>query len=352
MKYLCFNTVKLLAFHLFILGSFWCKSQVYGESIDFFTSKNGLSNNSILSLHQDKEGFLWVGTYNGLCRYDGKEFKHYKTSFAGSNTGWAQTIDVIKEDIEGNIWVGTRGSLVAKLNRQTGKWYQYLFENDIITDISFDAKNNVWVSTTGGTLYQFKQDSFIKKVVFPKTIHQVYPFDENSLIICSYEQLYKYSVKRNTYSIYHREIATNIVDRVTVRNNYAFYFNTNQSITTKSLTTGIVKNLSYYNFNNVKNVQGYTSNHHLLFEASGVIYEMDSSASILSEINLTRLQTGLKGQAFTALLGDRSGLIWVGTNSGLFKIDRKKLAFINYTSNSNIKHNYIRALTSKKIVFG
>ena len=56
-------------------------AQTYWDNIDFYTTKDGLPNNSILSLHQDRKGFLWIGTFNGLCRYDGREFKTYTDAF-------------------------------------------------------------------------------------------------------------------------------------------------------------------------------------------------------------------------------------------------------------------------------
>lgn len=337
----------VIAFTLFfrITG----KAQLYNDGIDFFTAKNGLPNSSVLSLYQDKKGFLWIGTYNGLCRYDGSEFKHYKTKFTSYNTGWLQSIDVIKEDALGNIWIGTRGSVVAKLNIQTGKWQQYPIERVAIKDIAFDKQNKVWVGGSDGALYCLKQDSLVRKTQFPVAIDQVSYFDEDHLIISTHQQLYKYNTRKNTTTYYKNKVNNDFIDRALVINKTAYYFNSNKRL---SVISSSEKTSDFYNFNCVKNASGTSPKNHILFEAGGTIYEMDSNATIVNTTSLTPLHTSLNGQAFTAILGDKSGLIWVGTNSGLFKIDRKKLAFINYTTNSsderNIKHSYIRALTADK----
>jgi ligand-binding sensor domain-containing protein len=93
------------------------RAQGYWESIDLYTTKNGLPNNSILSILQDKRGFLWLGTYNGLCRYDGSEF----ISFSGGSdeTPLINSIQSISQDTSGNIWVATRTGMIAMLEYET-----------------------------------------------------------------------------------------------------------------------------------------------------------------------------------------------------------------------------------------
>src|ERR1700748_1973730 len=116
MKYILF----LIAF-LTIAGS---KQYTYGQRIDIqtdsrlnsdllftrFTSKDGLPDNRIRSVFQDKKGFLWIGTMNGISRYDGYTFKkYYNTKDSNSISGsWAH---VICEDNAQNIWIGTLNGL-------------------------------------------------------------------------------------------------------------------------------------------------------------------------------------------------------------------------------------------------
>lgn len=61
---------------------------MYGQNIAFnhLTVEHGLSNNSILSIVQDRQGFMWYGTNNGLNRYDGHRFRVYKTNRSDSSS--------------------------------------------------------------------------------------------------------------------------------------------------------------------------------------------------------------------------------------------------------------------------
>src|SRR5687768_17582299 len=68
----------------------------------------GLSNNSVRCIYQDRRGFMWFGTYDGLNRYDGYSFKVFRNNFKNATSlinNWINTID---EDSDGNLWVGTR----------------------------------------------------------------------------------------------------------------------------------------------------------------------------------------------------------------------------------------------------
>ena len=106
--------------------SFWlsaaniCHSQ---DNLRFehFTSENGLSENFVYTVYQDKKGFLWVGTHDGLNRYDGYGFKKFRHDPADSNSLPDNTIYSICEDKQGNIWMGTNAGL-CKYDPSTGRF--------------------------------------------------------------------------------------------------------------------------------------------------------------------------------------------------------------------------------------
>ena len=106
--------------------SFWlsaaniCHSQ---DNLRFehFTSENGLSENFVYTIYQDKKGFLWIGTHDGLNRYDGYGFKKFRHDPADSNSLPDNTIYSICEDRLGNIWMGTNAGL-CKYDPSTGRF--------------------------------------------------------------------------------------------------------------------------------------------------------------------------------------------------------------------------------------
>ena len=67
----------------------------------------GLSNEHVTSIFQDSKGYIWIGTKDGLNRYDGERIKIYNCSFKNKNTLSSTYITDKKEDYDGNIWIGT-----------------------------------------------------------------------------------------------------------------------------------------------------------------------------------------------------------------------------------------------------
>ncbi len=78
--------------------------------IKHYTLEDGLSQASINSLLQDRAGFVWVGTQDGLNKFDGRSFEVFKFSASDSTSVSGQFIEKIFEDTTGKIWVGTLGN--------------------------------------------------------------------------------------------------------------------------------------------------------------------------------------------------------------------------------------------------
>jgi signal transduction histidine kinase/ligand-binding sensor domain-containing protein len=114
---------KYKLFRLLITGSILsCSIHLAAQDdlrFEHFTSENGLSENFVYTVYQDKKGFLWIGTHDGLNRYDGYGFKKFRHDPADSNSLPDNTIYSICEDGQGNIWMGTNAGL-CKYNPSTG----------------------------------------------------------------------------------------------------------------------------------------------------------------------------------------------------------------------------------------
>ena len=88
---------------------------------DHFTSENGLTENVVYVVFQDSKGFLWIGTHDGLNRYDGYEFKKFRHNPADNNSLPDNTIKSICEDGQGNLWLVTNAG-VCRFNPLAGKF--------------------------------------------------------------------------------------------------------------------------------------------------------------------------------------------------------------------------------------
>ena len=160
---------------MFLSGNIFCqKSSLRFQHI---ASEDGLSQEHILCMMQDSEGYIWIGTYDGLNRYNGYSFDNY---FANDNDSNSLTINVVYslfEDRDGNIWCGTWG--VDIYNRITGKFSHITAlkgENSIsageVPAICQDDSGNIWLATQGGGInkvdYKTRKVSYIKAADTPQ----------------------------------------------------------------------------------------------------------------------------------------------------------------------------------------
>lgn len=154
--------LKIIIIKAIFLFTLISANVLYSQSINFknFTTKDGLSNNKVIAVLQDKTGFLWFGTEDGLNRFDGYEFKVYRNDSKNSNSISSNNIWSLFEDSEGNIWIGTKS---GELNRYDVK--KDVFEHwDIkskdykensINEIYRDKGGTLWIGTYQSGLYRF-----------------------------------------------------------------------------------------------------------------------------------------------------------------------------------------------------
>ncbi|RKE57128.1 two-component regulator propeller domain-containing protein [Sphingobacterium detergens] len=125
----------------------------------------GLSQSTVFSIAQDVLGFIWVGTQDGLNRYDGKTFRIYKPLKDDKSSISSYYIFSLFVDKGGKLWVGGNGGLSLynantdsfknyTLHPKPGEWY--------VTNIIQDQQGGIWSSTNTGEIYKYdlKNDTF------------------------------------------------------------------------------------------------------------------------------------------------------------------------------------------------
>ena len=86
-------------------------------NFDIISQNNGLSQNTVYTIIQDKYGFMWFGTNNGLNRYDGYDFTNFLPDNSDTNSISNNIIHSIIEDKEGYLWVGRLGLRFSEQGR-------------------------------------------------------------------------------------------------------------------------------------------------------------------------------------------------------------------------------------------
>lgn len=142
----------------------------YFETIDI---SQGLSQNSVMTIAKDSQGFMWFGTEDGLNRYDGRNFKQFRHNSLDTTTINSNTILSSLVDRTGNLWIGTFVSGLNKYVHSTETFMHYphdpqdslsLGEGSIYA-IHEDFKGYLWIGTSGGGLFRLNPNTGISTSV-------------------------------------------------------------------------------------------------------------------------------------------------------------------------------------------
>lgn len=147
---------------LLMLG-FFCsclQAQKKDYLIERISIEQGLSQSVVNTIYQDKKGYLWFGTQDGLNRFDGYSYTVYRNEPGNPNSLSNNTVQALFEDTDGNMWIGTLGGL-NKLSNQKITVYTHIasdsqsLSDQFITSLCGDSAGNIWIGTQEGGLNMF-----------------------------------------------------------------------------------------------------------------------------------------------------------------------------------------------------
>jgi ligand-binding sensor domain-containing protein/two-component sensor histidine kinase len=124
-------------------------------------TEEGLPQNSVNAVLQSRDGYIWIGTQEGLARFDGSFFKIYNMNSVPEMI--SQLILCVTEDMENALWVGTFGGGLYRLKDNV--LTSYLSPEKLpaknIRCLFIDGHNALWIGTEGEGLWYFENDSFL-----------------------------------------------------------------------------------------------------------------------------------------------------------------------------------------------
>ncbi|MGL4878889.1 ligand-binding sensor domain-containing protein, partial [Paraclostridium dentum] len=273
------------------------------------TIEDGLSQSSVNTLYQDTNGYMWIGTNDGLNRYNGYDFKVYSYNDKDKNSISNNFIIDVTEDNSGNIWVGTANGL-SKINLKTGNINNYLDRNDNgnllhynIRDILVTKDNRIIVATSNGlNLYDKENDKF-KRVLSSENqltnqmINSLTEDEKGNIWIGTDKGLDKYDAN--------------------FKNRLEFYQNKGKNSISESSINKV-----YYE---KENIWLGTSN-------SGLIKINISNNEITRYSNNLDNKNSLPGNRVNDIMKDSRGNLWICTNQGLAKYNYNADNFITYSN--------------------
>ncbi|MFT4927218.1 MAG: signal transduction histidine kinase/ligand-binding sensor domain-containing protein [Phenylobacterium sp.] len=155
--------MRLVSLFLLLLTSLVAAASAPTVRFDPLTVKDGLSQISVEATIQDSKGFLWFATHDGLNRYDGYQFKHFRHDPEDITSLSDSDIRVIYEDTKGTLWIGTKSGGLNKFDRKRQRFTRFVSDHNDpnslshnqVTAIVEDKQGLLWIGTLGGGLNQY-----------------------------------------------------------------------------------------------------------------------------------------------------------------------------------------------------
>ncbi|NOQ23948.1 MAG: hypothetical protein GQ564_01180 [Bacteroidales bacterium] len=287
----------------------------YMTKFDRIDQKDGLSNNMCNVVYQDKYGFIWIGTQNGLNRFDGYKLVQYLHLPKDSLTISGNFISDICEDIYGNLWVSTHNGLNI-FNRKNESFTHYFksknknsLKDNHVRALHPDSSGNIWIETLDGTL---------------------------SKLDISIQKFYHYSHSKITQAFYkYHDIFEDKNNNIWIggRNLGPCYFNQ----TTESFT--YIKNDPFtIGKKRDKDVACYfiDNENDFWISATDGVYLFYPDKEYFEKF---------LGSSTYSIIQDKEGFIWFGSGSGAYRYDKKRNEMTHYVNDENninsISENHI-----------
>jgi signal transduction histidine kinase/ligand-binding sensor domain-containing protein/AraC-like DNA-binding protein len=345
-------TLHFAVFSAFLMAQ---PSTLSNRNIAFDQLPQGLNllQTSINCVLQDDDGFLWVGTWSGLIRYDG----YTSVVYHSENSPYklkSDKITTIYEDHNGYLWIGTQMEGLFRFDKTSEKFLQYKhnphdsksLSNNNVWCIREDHRGNLWVGTENGlnvfdeNLHGFKAfyndpnnsqsitsshivDIFLssKNEFFLATSHGLSMLTSNSKGDYTFEN-YLYGDISNSYNVHNYMVK---IAEGNFKGKSSIWICTLgglKKFENKKFTNFTIKNKpsSYNEFSSIQVVDGIQP-YILVGSMKGLNFFDPISNTFTKFLTKDSAGTNLSHSSIASLYFDRGGVLWVGTRKGINKYD-------------------------------
>tara|TARA_B110000902_G_scaffold89605_1_gene106501 strand:+ start:26397 stop:30302 length:3906 start_codon:yes stop_codon:yes gene_type:complete len=322
---------------LFLTPLFLMASSAFGQSeIRFrnYTISNGLSQSSVTCIIQDDLNSFWIGTQDGLNRYDGKTFE----IFTSSDTEGLESeyIRCAEKDTDGNLWFGTNNGL-TKYDIKRENFTTYTYKNGValqIEDIAVGKSGAIWVASTETGIYRFssKSKSFrsyrsvipskkTTNIHFAESGKLIVSTDDEGIYICDAQMMSAHQVKLKGKG----ELIPNInkiknhgFENVLLATNQGVYVLNIETFTAQKEHVFLAKDHRSLNASDAL----YDKKFGWVVSTTGNgLFVVDNDGSIENYTEDIFQKNTLLFDEVNVIFRDNSGIIWIGTQRGISTFD-------------------------------
>jgi len=313
----------------------------------------GLSNNSVRCIYQDQEGFMWFGTYDGLNRYDGYQFKIFRNNFKNDQSLINNWINAINEDPKGNLWIGTRqgACIYQKLSSGFSPLYYYSANNKInkivsvIRDIESDSYGNMFLATADMGIFFFPKGETIGhqiRLADTKSLQ----YDATSLKSTKDGKLWAFAANRGLYAYDYKTQKLHLKNATIKSANYLestdgyLWIGSNEGVFRFNIAfNSFDRNYNVankkLNYNSVAGITAGKENELWIATNGGGAVVLNTETNDVQFLSNTKEPNSLSSNAVYSIWIDAQSRKWIGTlRGGINVIDPNKERFQNIVSSA------------------
>ncbi|WP_162817824.1 hybrid sensor histidine kinase/response regulator transcription factor [Niabella yanshanensis] len=309
--------------------------------VKYLGSNQGLSNNSVKCIFQDSKGFVWFGTYDGLDRYDGYEFKILRNRINDSTSLPHNYISALNEDNDHNLWIGMGQGAVTynSFTNVVSPVYYYPHQSSqkhkvgiYINSIEKDSEGNIFLGTSGlSVLVRFKDQKEAVQIPLYNAdgSSNIYAFvqamyvdpQKRTWIFIAGSGLYRFNYKTRKLDLVNADIRNFYVNKIVADNAGNLWLGT---------STGLLKYITaanqvgaHYNTTNGRLSANYITalsmegNDRLWIGTDGGGVDiLNTKSGQINVANSANKPGGLTSESVLTIFIDKESRKWVGTNKG------------------------------------
>lgn len=371
---------------LIIITFFFLFKEGYSQNqFDSYNITEGLSQSMVYDICQDYKGYQWIGTQDGLNRFDGINFiifQNIQNDTTSLSNNWIYSIF---EDRNYNLWIGTRKGL-NMYNRNSGKFIRFLpqtlLENDsadnAIYGICEDIEGNIWINSNSyiyklnpknNKMMSFKNNNILENDILAYRGFPIVFDNDSSLWFGTAQGLFLFDIEKESFKKFshdlnnNKSIIGNHINSIVTINNNCLLIGTGDglsildykkhefvSLNHTSLVKNLLKEVPILTLEKDKRETLWIGT-----EGKGLVSININKLTSLKQdyevyTNNTNIPSSISLDKITAIYSDKQDVLWIGTDGGgvnKLQMNQKKFKVYRNSKTQNIinmNSNYIASI--------
>jgi ligand-binding sensor domain-containing protein/signal transduction histidine kinase len=343
--HLCLVRPLIVAVGFLLIGGTRCVALDPNRSLrelghQIWMTESGLPQNTVQSITQTRDGYIWIATQEGLARFDGVNF----AIFNKENTPQLKSNDIrfLREDSQGGLWISTSYGLIRRQNDQftTFTVSEGLPDNSV-GQIVEDRKPSLWIATAAG-LVRYESGSFktytTRQGLASDVIQTLFARADGSLLVSTAAGIQLLKDEKITDWVTPEELKTRTVTTIAEGREGQLWFGTLDGLFEHKAGRAVT----------LTSDVGLPDNRitSLLVDRQGLLW-IGTSGGVArlrnSQLDTFTAALGLSSNLVLSIFEDREGSVWVGTEAGGLNLIKSK-KFTTFTTKEGLPNDLVKVI--------